>query len=264
MSREDIIEKVLELAFSLAEDNSHGYDQIDRWGPDFDCSSSTIHIWNQVGVPVKSFGATYTGNMYAAFIKAGFTNVVSKVNVSTGEGLFPGDVLLRTSGHAATYLGDKKILQAAGNELGTTTGGKPGDQTKKEIYIRSYYNSPWDVILRYKEDEMKNPFIEPTQTYKAGVPFYGNDAQWFIWELVKRGYDLIVTSTTAGKNTWEAIYAEQKKGGLEPGDAGPKTRALFKQADPTDYEYLYEVEKARGDKLQAKIDAALSALTSRP
>lgn len=75
----------------------------------------------------------------------------------------------------------------------------------------------------------KNPYREPTKIYKAGVPFKGNDAQWFIFELIQRGYNLIATSKTAGPNTWKAIYAEQTRAGLKPGDAGPKTRAFLKK-----------------------------------
>ena len=44
----------------------HGYDQDDRWGlyGDYDCSSAVITAWESAGVPVKTHGATYTGNMY--------------------------------------------------------------------------------------------------------------------------------------------------------------------------------------------------------
>jgi len=35
--------------------------------------------------------------------------------------------------------------------MGTAHGGQPGDQTGKEILIRSYRNYPWDCVLRYKD-----------------------------------------------------------------------------------------------------------------
>lgn len=47
------------------------------------------------------------------------------------------------------YLGNGQIVQASSNEFGRATGGKPGDQTGREITTRSYYNYPWDDILRY-------------------------------------------------------------------------------------------------------------------
>ncbi|MCI9074650.1 MAG: hypothetical protein HFH10_02410 [Dorea sp.] len=49
-----------------ANDNRYGYDQRYRWGEkgDYDCSSAVITAWEQAGVPVKTKGAAYTGNMY--------------------------------------------------------------------------------------------------------------------------------------------------------------------------------------------------------
>ena len=36
------IDKAVTWAVGIANDNSHGYDQADRWGPDYDCSSLVI------------------------------------------------------------------------------------------------------------------------------------------------------------------------------------------------------------------------------
>ena len=66
------IETAIKWMEDTANDDSHGYDQINRWGPDYDCSSAVITAWQMAGVPVKSRGATYTGNMYGVFKKCGF------------------------------------------------------------------------------------------------------------------------------------------------------------------------------------------------
>ena len=116
---------------------------------DFDCSAAVIQACENAGIPVKSKGATYTGNMLAVFKKCGFVDVTSKVNRSTGAGLLRGDVLLNTSHHTAMYCGNGKEVEASINEKGTATGGKPGDQTGKEFLIRSYRNYPWTNVLRY-------------------------------------------------------------------------------------------------------------------
>ena len=76
---------------NLAADNSHGYSQANRWGPDYDCSSAVITAWQQAGVPVKDKGATYTGNMRSAFLACGFKLVTQSVNLATGEGLKRGE-----------------------------------------------------------------------------------------------------------------------------------------------------------------------------
>ena len=46
------IETATQWMIDLANDDSHGYDQDSRWGPDYDCSSSVISAWQYAGVPV--------------------------------------------------------------------------------------------------------------------------------------------------------------------------------------------------------------------
>ena len=85
-SSADVIEKAVSWARQIAADDSHGYTQGNRWGPDYDCSSLLITAWQNAGVPVKDGGATYTGNMKNVFLANGFTDVTSQVNLSTGSG----------------------------------------------------------------------------------------------------------------------------------------------------------------------------------
>ena len=138
------VEGAVRWALKIANDNSHGYDQASRWGsPDYDCSSFVISAFEQAGIPLKSAGASYTGNMYGAAMSVGFKDV-------TGSGeLKRGDILLNRRSHTALYIGNGQIVQASINEHGRTTGGSPGDQTGREIYVRSYYDYPWDSILRF-------------------------------------------------------------------------------------------------------------------
>ncbi len=145
------IEIAIQWMINLANDDTHGYDQTQRWGPDYDCSSAVITAWENAGVPVKSNGAGATGTMYSPFLNCGFSDVTSQITLSSGKGLEYGDVLLRTgtSGHTAMYIGSSKIVHASKNENGTSTGGKTGDQTGNEICTRTYYNSPWTYVLRY-------------------------------------------------------------------------------------------------------------------
>lgn len=147
------IEKATQWMINLANNPKHGYDQDNRWGPDSDCSSAVISAWQAAGVPVKSKGASYTGNMKSVFLSCGFKDVRSSINLSNGSGLKRGDVLLNTITHTAMYIGNGQIVHASINENGTTTGGKTGDQTGKEICIRSYYNKNWDCVLRYMNDD---------------------------------------------------------------------------------------------------------------
>ena len=153
-----IPEKAVAWAERIAADDSHGYDQSSRWGPDYDCSSLVIQAYREAGVPLT---CTYTGNMRSNMLDNGFI-IPANVNLATGAGLQLGDVLLNVTHHTALYVGNGKLLHAAGNENGGATGGKTGDQTGREICITSYFNFPWDYCLRYARKEEPAPSPEPT------------------------------------------------------------------------------------------------------
>ena len=148
MTTQQIIDAAVALAVDIADDNQHGYSQANRWGPDYDCSSFLIHVWQTVGVPVQDEGASYTGNMKAAFLACGFVDVSSSVNLVTGEGCKAGDILLNERDHTAMSIGHGQMVWAS------TAGGhpEPGDQTCREIRTGAFYSYPWDCCLRFMGD----------------------------------------------------------------------------------------------------------------
>ena len=210
-----VVEKAVSWLKAIAQDDSHGYDQSHRWGPDYDCSSLTIKAYDRAGVPVIAAGAGYTGNIRPAFLATGmFKDVTKDVNLKTGHGLRPGDVCLNYVHHVVVYVGDGKVVSASINENGRTTGGKTGDQTGREILIRSYYNYPWNSILRYcgpdaDEDTGVVAPAAPTsvqqryhvqagsfrkkeqaETCKAQLQAAGIDSYWYLtkgWYVVQAG-----------------------------------------------------------------------------
>lgn len=239
-------EKATQWMEALASDNSHGYDQIWRWGEkgDYDCSSAVIKAWEQAGVPVKSKGgATYTGNMYAAFTKYGFKDVTMKVNLSTGAGLQRGDVLLNHIHHVAMYCGAGYEVEASINEKGNAKWGTPGDQTGREILRRTYRNYPWNAVLRYEaadETLVDEIVIEESDLTTGG------DKYMFSTEIVKNGSSgasakllqkllrgegyygangkALTIDGQAGTNTIHALQSYQRSNGLvADGICGPKT-----------------------------------------
>ena len=145
------IETYVQNAINIANNNSHGYSQVNRWGKDYDCSSLVITVVESAGIPVKSKGgATYTGNMLSAFKRCGFTDVTKRVNLATGSGLIRGDILLNRTHHTEIYIGNGRNVGAHSSETGGVTG-QTGDQTGKEICTNAYYNYPWTNVLRYEE-----------------------------------------------------------------------------------------------------------------
>lgn len=174
-----IPEKAVEWALQIAADDSHGYDQGSRWGPDYDCSSLVISAYKHAGVPLT---CTYTGNMRANMLDNGFIQV-NDIDLATGAGLQPGDVLLNVVHHTAMAVGGGYIVHASGNEKGGATGGKTGDQTGREISKTRYFNfSPggWDYVLRYaRKDPEPQPDPDPdpqgwiTYTVREGDTLWG-------------------------------------------------------------------------------------------
>lgn len=147
------IAAAVRLALEIAADETHGYDQENRWGPDYDCASFLITVWENVGVPVKTNGATVVSNMRRVFLATGFTDVTASVNRSTGAGLQAGDVLIAKP-HCEMMVSATERVGAHINELGTATGGETGDQTGTEISVYPYSNYPWLYVLRYTKDAL--------------------------------------------------------------------------------------------------------------
>lgn len=217
LSTEQIIRKAASFMINIANDNSHGYSQDNRWGPDYDCSSLIITSYEQAGIPVKTNGATYTGNMKSVFLKCGFKDVTHLVNLNSGAGLQYGDVLLNEIHHTAMYIGNGQQVEASINEYGGAHGGKPGDQTGQEIKIRSYRNYPWNCVLRLTD----NASLKTNNSPDAGVKQMQK-------MLIKLGYSCGADGADGyfGKNTKNALKNFQKDNNLEvDGIYGPKSKS---------------------------------------
>ena len=223
---QDRINKAINWMEETAKDDRHGYCQDHRWGTDgdYDCSSAVITAWEQAGVPVKTKGATYTGNMLSVFTANGFQDVTALVNRSTGAGLVRGDVLLNTVHHTAMYCGNGKEVEASINEKGTAHGGKPGDQTGREFLIRSYRNYPWTNVLRYTG---RNSASAATKNYLE-IGDSGSDVKTMQTMLIKVGYSCGKSGADGdfGSDTDSALRKFQKDKGLTvDGQYGTNSKA---------------------------------------
>lgn len=131
---------------AIANDNSHGYDQTNRWGPDYDCSSYVITCLENAGFDVGS--AWYTGNMRAALVAKGWEWIPDVSNTI----LQAGDILLNESSHVGVMVSATEIAEATNNEFDGITGGVTGDQDGSEILVHTlnaYYRSYFNGILRF-------------------------------------------------------------------------------------------------------------------
>lgn len=142
VSAASVVENAISWAVAIANDNSHGYSQQSRWGPDYDCSSFVISAFKNAGVDTGS--ATYTGNMRSQFTAHGF-QWIPWSSIGGVYNLQRGDILLNERTHTEIYLGNNQNVGAHSNRGYPQTG----DQTGTEVSVSGYYYHPWDGVLRY-------------------------------------------------------------------------------------------------------------------
>lgn len=217
-------ERAVSVMEQWAEDDSHGYDQPYRWGEfgDYDCSSAVISAWEAAGVPVKSSGASYTGNMRGSFLRSGFADVTEVIEPESGKGLLRGDVLLNYQHHTAMYCGDGFEVEASINENGGVSGGQPGDQTGREFLKRPYRNYPWDCVLRFGAENAEKETLSATENVNVCLPSLqrgcsGNAVAAMQGGLKHTNCDLGADGIDGdfGPVTERAVLSFQKKNGLE-------------------------------------------------
>ena len=86
--------------------------------------------------------------------------------------------------------GTHYISNSGSDENGATHGGTAGDQTGKEWRLRSWYNRPWTVVLRYPDINVGTLIaqlsIDAALNNKIGYDQYQRDSFWK--ECKKVGY----------------------------------------------------------------------------
>lgn len=187
------IESYVKWALGIAADDRHGYSQAARWSPDYDCSSFVISALEAAGLPMRAYGATYTGNMSAALKACGFYRV-KNVDLSSGAGLVRGDILLNPVTHTEIYIGESPIGRTVGAHGSETGGkyGKAGDQTGNEISVQPYRNKNYTEVWRYGGNALAfdpasstNPWMDVARQVIHGD--YGNGADR-VRALFRAGY----------------------------------------------------------------------------
>lgn len=247
-----VIERAVSWALDIAGDSSHGYDQANRWGPDYDCSSFVISAFKKAGVPLS---CTYTGNMKADMLAKGFFEVRDGTRRR-------GDVLLNQASHTALYIGNGQLVQARINEKGGTTGGVPGDQTGAEIRVQSFYDFPWDCVLRYQEKAESTDTTVPADAAQAATRaarnmrkgMAGDDVRGMQELLARAGFDIGPDGADGsfGKDTLAALLRFQESAGLEQdGIAGQLTMEALRAASPNQPQTMAEAGHGIGTQAEA-------------
>ena len=176
------IMKAVKFMIYTANDDTHGYDQTHRNGPNYDCSSLVGTALHEAGFDVSPY--SWTGNLEAQLRAAGFVDCKAP--------WLAGDIHLNTQSHVVMSINNTQIVQASINEKGTVTGGQTGDQTGNEICIRDYYeySGGWDVHLRYagqNTDVTTNVSIDTIAREVIAGKWGNGDTRKKL--LTKAGYD---------------------------------------------------------------------------
>ncbi|MBR1591431.1 MAG: RICIN domain-containing protein [Ruminococcus sp.] len=158
------IEEAVQWVLDIAADETHGYSQASRDGPDYDCSSLIYHALENVGIHTSDF-TFRTYDMHALLIPAGFS-YIPWTTLKDVSSLQRGDILWRWE-HTELYIGDALEVGAHSDTPSSsyprrsTATGDLGD----EISITPFY-AGWTGIFRYNEDG------EPQQNDdELGIPY---------------------------------------------------------------------------------------------
>ena len=167
-----IPEKAVQWALKTAADDTHGYNNSKghRIGnPDYACSSFVAAAYRAAGLTSIPADA-YTATMRKQFLAAGFEDVTSSVNLKTGKGMIPGDVVLNPGKHVEMVANKKlQLVGARGEATGGAANGKPGDQGG-EIAVTNWFDFGWRFCLRYpvkKTEPVRVNYIVQAGLYKV-------------------------------------------------------------------------------------------------
>lgn len=133
------IENAVAWAEQTAADDRHGYSQVHRNSPDYDCSSFVGTALANAGFPVSIYSTTR--NLGEQLENAGF--------VKCGKPWKRGDIHLAAGHHVTMSVDANRIVHASQSENGGIDG-QTGDQTGKEICVRSYYDLPYENTVHYR------------------------------------------------------------------------------------------------------------------
>lgn len=134
------------------------------------------------------------------------------------------------------------IANSGHDERGKYSGGKAGDQTGHEWEIRTWYNRPWDCILRHPDPRVGKLIAELARRAANNNNIGYNQAKRLtFWQnLEKVGYDPAKITTKCDSDCSAGVSAIAKAAGFIIGDAKLKNispsnwtgsmRASFKDA----------------------------------
>ena len=152
-----------------------------------------------------------------------------------------------------------KIGHASIDEKGKASGGSAGDQTKKEVCIRSWYNGKWDFVARPK-DKIKAEKMATACEAGCANDLHGYDQgqrNTGLKEAQKVGWDLAKITTPCEFDCSSFMTACVMAGGVNIWSEGnaPTTRTLRRVLEESgEFEILTAEKYLTSDKYIQRAD----------
>lgn len=140
------VEKMVQWALNIASDQTHGYSQASRNGPDYDCSSFVYYALQNAGFNVMSGNSAGNGDTLPSDVKKVGWKEYDFDNTKVAS-LQRGDIMW-LDGHVAIYIGDGKTVEATGTWAGKADTGDQGDEIGTYNVVRN--SRPYTKFFRYE------------------------------------------------------------------------------------------------------------------
>jgi len=169
------VENAVQKAIAIANDNSHGYSQINRRGPDYDCSSLVYYAFSSAGFSLSPAWFN-TNTMQNALINAGFAELTN-INLSNSSSLQRGDILWK-QGHTEIYIGSNQLVGAHSDRGYPQTGDQPGNEISVgNYYYRGYNGTVWTKVYRFSGSGVGNDITTPVTNTNKNYYHVGETAE---------------------------------------------------------------------------------------
>lgn len=143
------IKQMVTWASKIAADQTHGYSQANRTGPDYDCSSFVFYALDAGGFNAIATNGGYAGttdDVWPVLQKIGGWKRYNWSDISNS--IMYGDILHRESGHVAIAISNDKTVEASG--VGSGQGSPATGDQGREIDNYNIQGRAWDYVYRYQ------------------------------------------------------------------------------------------------------------------
>lgn len=112
------------------------------------------------------------------------TGKVNGINTNVDMDYYFEKKEVKSSMDFSKYYG--MISNSGSDERGKASGGQAGDQTYREWQIKSWYNSPWNCVLRYPDQNVGNLIAElGIEAANNNLIGYNQSKRYTYWDHLK-------------------------------------------------------------------------------